>query len=63
MLKTTVLSQVFVANKVLAANKIDIVEGGGKLIEKSVELKTRKLLKGQKLSKSKNLKGKKLSKS
>ena len=35
----------------LATNKVSVVEGGGKLIEKSIELKTEKLLKSQKLSK------------
>ena len=48
------------ANKVFAANEVDIIQGGGKKIKKSVELKTRKLSKNLKLSKSRNLKGEKL---
>ena len=41
------------ANEMLAAKEVSIIEGGGKLIEKSMELKTGKLSKSQKLSKSK----------
>ena len=63
MLKTTVSSQVLIANKVLAANEVGGFEGGDKLIEKCRKsLKTGKLLKDLKLSKSGNLKGKKLAK-
>ena len=40
------------ANNVVTANKDDIIKGGGKLIEKSIELTIGKLLKSQKLSKS-----------
>ena len=64
MLKTTALSQMFVANEQLANNEISGVEGDNELIEKCGELlKTRKLSKGLKLSKSRNSKGKKLAKS
>ena len=60
MLKTTLLSQMLVANEVLAANEIGDVKGGNELIEKYRKLlKTRKLSKSQKLAKSR----KKLSKS
>ena len=53
MLKTTILLQVFVADKVLAANKVGGVKSGDKLIEKCEKLlKTGKLSKSQKLSKS-----------
>ena len=49
-----------ITNEVLAANKVDGVKGGNKLIEKCRKLsKTRKLSKCQKLAKS----GKKLLKS
>ena len=64
MLKTTVLSQVFIANEMLIANEIGGVENNDKLIEKSGNcLKTGKLSKGLKLSKSRNSKSKKLAKS
>ena len=64
MLKTAVLLQVLVANKVFAANEVDGVEGGNKLIEKYGKLsKTRKSSKSQKLSKSGKLKSEKTSKS
>ena len=47
------LSQVFVANNVLAANEVDDVEGDDKSIEKYRKLsKTKKLSKFQKLAKS-----------
>ena len=60
MLKTTVLSQVFVANKVLATNKLGDIKGDDKSIEICRKLsKTRKLFKSQKSAKSE----KKLSKS
>ena len=59
MLKTTVSSQVLVADKVLAADEVDGVEGGDELIEKCGKLlKTGKLSKSQKSAKSR----KKLSK-
>ena len=58
MLKTTVSLQVLVANKMIAANEVDGIEGGDELIEKSI-----KLSKTRKLSKSKKLKSKKSSKS
>ena len=48
MLKTTVSSQVFIANEVLAANEVGGVKGGDELIEKCG-----KLSKTEKLSKSK----------
>ena len=64
MLKTTVLSQMLVANDVLIVNEVDGVEGGDELIEKGRKLlKTRKLSKSLKLSKSGNSKGKKSAKS
>ena len=60
MLKITVLLQAFVANKMLAANEIDDVEGDDELIEKYEKLsKTRNLFKFQKSAKSE----KKISKS
>ena len=52
MLKIIVLSQVFITNIILAANKFGVVENSGKLIKKSVKLKIRKLSKVQKLPKS-----------
>ena len=53
MLKATMLLQVLVTNKVLAADEIDGVDGGSESIEKWGKLlKTRKMLKGQKLFKS-----------
>ena len=52
MLKTTVTLQVLVTNDALAANKVNGIEGGDKLIEKFVELKTEKLLKSEKLLKN-----------
>ena len=58
MLKTTVSSQVLVANKVLDANEFGRIEGDNESIEKCG-----KLSKTRKLSKSRNLKGKKLAKS
>ena len=71
MLKTTVSSQVLIADKVLAANEVDGVEDGDELIEKCGKLsKTGKSSKSQKsksekMSKSQNSakSGKKLSKS
>ena len=47
MLKTIVLLQMFIANKVLTANKIGGIKSGDKLIKKY-----RKLSKIRKLSKS-----------
>ena len=58
MLKTTVSSQVLVANKVLAADEVDGVEGGDELIEKCG-----KSSKTGKLSKSRKSKSEKTSKS
>ena len=53
MLKTTISSQIFVANKMLAANEVGGIEGGNKLIEKYRKLsKIGKLFKSQKLFKS-----------
>ena len=46
MLKTIVLSQVFIANEVLATNEVGSIEGSNKLIKKYG-----KLLKSGKLSK------------
>ena len=64
ILKTTVSLQVLVANEVLAADKVDGVEGGDKSIKKCGKLsKTGKSSKSRKLSKSGKLKSKKLSKS
>ena len=64
ILKTIMSLQVLVANKVLVANEVGIIKGSGKLIEKFMELKIRKLLKALILSKSQKLAklGKKLSK-
>ena len=60
MLKTTVPSQVLIANEVLAVNEIGSIEGDGELIQKCGKLsKTRKLSQSRKSAKS----GKKLSKS
>ena len=56
MLKTTVLTQVLLANEVLTADKIGNIEGGDELIEKSGKLlKTGKLSKRLKLTKFKKL--------
>ena len=64
ILKTTLLSQVFVGIEMLAANKVDGIEGSNELIKKCEKLlKIRKLLEGLKLFKSGNLKSKKLFKS
>ena len=65
MLKITVSLHMFVIDKLIIINEYDIVESDGESIEKSVKLKTRKLLKEKKLSKSQKLakSGKKLSKS
>ena len=64
MLKTTVSSQVLVADKVLAANEVDGIEGGDELIEKCGKLsKIGKLSKSRKLSKSGKSKSEKTSKS
>ena len=57
MLKTTILSQIFISNKVLSAkvfatNKVDDIESGGR--SKYVKPKTRRS-ESQKLSKSKKL--------
>ena len=60
MLKTTVLSQMLVANEVFATNEVGGIEGDDKSIEKyGKSSKTRKLFKSQKSAKSR----KKLSKS
>ena len=66
MLKTTVLSQIFVTNEMLATNEIGDIESGNESIEKCEKLsKIGKLSKFQKLSKSQKLakSRKKLSKS
>ena len=64
MLKTTMSSQVLVADEVLAADEVDGVEGGDESIEKCGKLsKTGKLSKSQKLSKSGKSKSEKTSKS
>ena len=53
MLKTTMSSQVLVADEVLAADEVDGIEGGDESIEKCGKLsKTRKLSKFQKSAKS-----------
>ena len=63
ILKTTVSWLVLVANKVLAANKVDGIEGDDELIEKCGKLlKTGKLSKSRKLSKSEKSKSEKMSK-
>ena len=63
MLKTTILLQVFIANKMLIANEVSGIKGGNESIKKCKKLsKIRKLLESLKLSKSGNLKGKKSSK-
>ena len=54
MLKTIVSSQVFIANEVLATNKVGDVECGDKSIKKYRKLlKTKKLSKSRKSAKSK----------
>ena len=54
ILKTTILLQMLVANKVLAINKVDDIEGGNKSIQKCKKLsKTTKLFKSRKLANSK----------
>ena len=64
MLKTIVSSQVLVANEILAADKVDGIEGGNKLIEKCGKLlKTGKLSNSQKSSKSRKSKSEKTFKS
>ena len=63
MLKTIILSQVLIANKMLAADMVNSVEGDDESIEKCEKLsKTRKLFKSQKSSKSGKSKSKKMSK-
>ena len=60
MLKTIMLSQILIANKILAANNVGSVESDNELIKKCGKLsKTRKLFKSQKSAKL----GKELSKS
>ena len=54
MLKTTILFQVLVVNKVLAVSEIDGIKNN-KSTQKFVESKTRKLSKSQKLAKFKKL--------
>ena len=51
------------ANRVLAANKVGSIKGGNKLIEKLIDLKTRKLFKLKKLRNRKSTKFYKSSKS
>ena len=51
ILKTTVLSQVFITNKVIVVNKIGGIKSG-ELTQKSAESKSRKLSKTRKSSKS-----------
>ena len=64
MQKTTVSSQVLVANKVFVANEVDGIEGDDESIEKCRKLsKTGKLFKSQKLSKLRKSKSEKMSKS
>ena len=64
MLKTTLPSQVLIANKMLAADEVDGVESGDKSIEKCGKLsKTGKLSKSQKLSKLGKSKSEKMFKS
>ena len=64
MLKTIVSLQVLVANEIFAADKVDGIEGGNKLIEKCEKLsKIGKSFKSQKLSQSGKTKSKKSSKS
>ena len=53
MLKITVLSKVFVTNKLLVANKFGDIKDSDELIKKFVKPKTKKLFKSQKLSKLK----------
>ena len=64
MLKTIVSLQVFVADKVFAANEVNGVEGGDELIKKCEKLSRSGKLKSKKTFKSQNLakSGKKLSK-
>ena len=62
MLKTTVLLQVLIINRVFAVIEVGI-RGNHKLIEKFIESKIGKLSKGIKLSKSQKSKGDKLAKS
>ena len=55
MLKTTVLSQVLVANEMFTTNEFGSIESDNKLIEKYGKLlKNKKLAKSKKLSKSGN---------
>ena len=44
-----------VTNNIFAANNVNSIEGGNKLIEKFVKPKTRKLFKNRKVSKFKKL--------
>ena len=52
-----------VTNEIFATNEICVIKDDDKLIEKSVKLKTEKLLKSLKLSKSKKSKSEKLAQS
>ena len=64
MLKTTVSSQVLVADKVLAANEVDGIEGGDELIEKyGKSSKTGKSSKSRKSKSEKTFKSRNLAKS
>ena len=64
ILKTMMLLQMFIANKVFAADEIDGVEGSNESIEKCGKLsKTGKLSKSRKSSKSGKSKSEKMSKS
>ena len=54
ILKTTMLFQMLIANKMLVANKVGSIKGG-ESTQKSVESKCGKLFKSQKLARSKKL--------
>ena len=45
MLKINILSKVFVAHKIPAANKVNGIESGNQLIKKFIKLKIRNLFK------------------
>ena len=49
MLNLTILLQILVVNKIFDINTVNSIESSNKLIEKFIELKTRKLSKLEKL--------------
>ena len=48
MLKINLIFYIFVANGIIATDKVDDVKSGGKMIKKSTKQKRRKLSKSQK---------------